>query len=210
MWGPLLEHFPNLAALGRLMYGEASSVIFHEDGVGRTEVKSSVGTRQGRSWGSSLYCLTTQPLLQQLADEFPDCVVLAFADDVHILGPPRRAAVAYERWQFLYEAILQGQMNDSKSKCFSPTLSEADVRAEGLPRALEVTRSGTRVLGGAVGSLDFCRSFATDIVEEVVEDFEIIGRMSSLQAQHCLATGAVQHRINHLLRTILGGELADY
>ena len=61
-----------------------------------------------------------------------------------------------------------------------------------------------------MGSLDFCRSFATDIVEEVVEDFEIIGRMSSLQAQHCLATGAVQHRINHLLRTILGGELADY
>ena len=34
--------------------------------------------------------------------------------------------------------------------------------------------------------------------------------MSSLQAQHCLATGAVQHRINHLLRTIPGGELADY
>ena len=83
-------------------------------------------------------------------------------------------------------------MNDSKSKCFSPTLSEADVRAEGLPRALEVTRSGTRVLGGAVGSLDFCRSFATDIVEEVVEDFEIIGRMSSLQAQHCLAISGVK------------------
>jgi len=101
-------------------------------------------------------------------------------------------------------------MNDSKSKCFSPSLSEAYVRAEGLSRAIEVTRSGTRVLGGAVGSLDFCRGFATDIVEEVVEDFEIIGRMSSLQAQHCLATGAVQHRINHLLRTIPGGELADY
>ena len=182
MWGPLLEHFPNLAALGRLMYGEASSVIFHEDGVGRTEVKSGVGTRQGCSWGSFLYCLTIQPLLQQLADEFPDCVVLAFADDVHILGPPCRASVAYERWKFLYEAILQGQMNDSKSKCFSPSLSEANVRAEGLSRAIEVTLSGTRVLGGPVGSLDFCRSFATDIVEEVVEDFEIIGRMSSLQA----------------------------
>ena len=148
MWGPLLEHFPNLAALGRLMYGEASSVIFHEDGVGRTEVKNSVGTRQGCSWGSFLYCLTIQPLLQRLADEFPDCVVLAFADDVHILGPPRRAAVAYERWKFLYEAILQGQMNDSKSKCFSPSLSEADVRAEGLPRPIEVTLAGTRVLGG--------------------------------------------------------------
>ena len=84
------------------------------------------------------------------------------------------------------------------------------MRAEGLSRAIEVTRSGTRVLGGAVGSLDFCRNFATDIVEEVVEDFEIIGRMSSLQAQHCLATGAVQHRTDHLLADDSGGELADY
>ena len=39
-------------------------------------------------------------------------------------------------------------MNDSKSKCFSPALSEANVRAEGLPRAIGVTRSGTRALGG--------------------------------------------------------------
>ena len=34
--------------------------------------------------------------------------------------------------------------------------------------------------------------------------------MSSLQAQHCLATGAVQHRTDHLLADDSGGELADY
>jgi len=34
--------------------------------------------------------------------------------------------------------------------------------------------------------------------------------MTSLQAQHCLTTGAVQHRINHLLWMIPGGEVADY
>jgi len=95
MRGPLLEHLPNLAALGRPMYGEASSAIFHEDGVGRTEVKNSVGTRKGCSWGSFLYCLTIQPPLQQLADEFPGCAALAFADEVHIMGPPRRAAGAH-------------------------------------------------------------------------------------------------------------------
>ena len=72
MRGPLLQHFPVLVALGRLMYGDAPSIVFNEAGVGRTEVLSSVGTRQRCSWGSSLYCLTIQPLLQQLADEFPD------------------------------------------------------------------------------------------------------------------------------------------
>ena len=44
----------------------------------------------------------------------------------------------------------------------------------------------------------------------MTDDFKVIRRMTSLQAQHCLATGAVQHRINHLLRMIPGGEVADY
>ena len=92
MRDPLLQHFPSLAALGRLMYGDASSIVFNETGVGCTEVLNCVGTRQGCSWGSFLYCLTIQPLLEQLADEFPDFTVLAFADDVHIPGPPQLAA----------------------------------------------------------------------------------------------------------------------
>ena len=63
MRDPLLQHFPSLSALGRLMYGDAPSIVFNEAGVGRTEVFSSVGTCQGCSWGSFLYCLTIQPLL---------------------------------------------------------------------------------------------------------------------------------------------------
>ena len=88
MWGPLLENFPDLAALGRLMYGNASSIILNESGYGRSEVLSSVGSRQKCSWGSFLYCLTTHPLLKQLADEFPGCVILAFADEFYIIAPP--------------------------------------------------------------------------------------------------------------------------
>ena len=72
MRDPLLQHFPSLSALGRLMYGDASSIAFKEAGVGRTEILSSAGTRQECSWGSFLYCRTIQLLLQQLADEFPE------------------------------------------------------------------------------------------------------------------------------------------
>ena len=74
------------------MYGTASSIIFDESGYGRSEVLSSAGSRQGLSWGSFLYCLTIHPLLKQLADEFPGCVILAFADDVHIIAPPRASS----------------------------------------------------------------------------------------------------------------------
>jgi hypothetical protein len=66
-----------------------------------------------------LLYLTTHPLLKQLADKFPGCVILASADDVHITAPPELAAAAYERWRFLYAALLQGELNDFKSKCYS-------------------------------------------------------------------------------------------
>ena len=91
----------------------------------------------------------------QLADEFPDCTVLAFADDVHILSTPQLAPQAYERWRFIYEALLQGQLNDSKSKCDSPRLSGDDVRRAGLPSGIEISTEGTRVLGGPVGCTAF-------------------------------------------------------
>ena len=59
------------------MYGNASSIIFNESGYGRSEVLNSVGSR-----------LTIHPLLKQLADEFPGCVILAFADEFYIIAPP--------------------------------------------------------------------------------------------------------------------------
>ena len=120
------------------------------------------------------------------------------------------AAQAYECWRFLYGALLQGQLNDSKSRCYSPRLSEDDFRRAGLPSGIEVSTEGTRVLGGPLGSTAFCRDFAKGIVAEVTEGFEVVSRMTSLQAQNCLAIGAVQHRINHLLRMIPGGEVADH
>jgi len=153
MWDPLLESFPDLAALGRLMYGSASSIIFNESGFGRSEVLNSVGNRQGCSWGSFLYCLTIHPLLKHLADEFPGCVILAIADDVHIIGPPELAAAAYEE-------LLQGELNDSKSKCYSPKISAEAVRGTGMPADVEIATDGTRVLGGPVGSPDYCHSFS--------------------------------------------------
>ena len=166
MWGPLLENFPDLAALGRLMYGSTPSIIFNESGYGRSEVFSSVGSRQGCSWGSFLYCLTIHPLLKQLVDEFLGCAILAFADDVNIIGPPELAAAAYKRWRFLYAALLQGELKDSKSKCYSPKISAEAVRAAGMPTDVEIATDGTRVLGGPVGSPDYCRSFAENLVQE--------------------------------------------
>ena len=75
-----------------------------------------------------------------------------------------------------------------------------------MPIDVEITTEGTRVLGGPIGSIDYCRSFAESVVQEVIEDLDVVSRMSSLQAQHCLTVGSVQHRVNHLWRMTPGGE----
>ena len=77
---------------------------------------------------------------------------LAFADDVHIISPPELAAAAYEKWRFLYAASLQGELNDSKSKCYSPKISAEAVRPAGMPTDVGIATDCTRVLGEPVGS----------------------------------------------------------
>ena len=98
------------------------------------------------------------------------------------LPPPELGAAAYERWRFFYAALLQGEVNDSKSKCYSPKTSAEAVRDAGMPTDVEIATGGTRVLGGPVGSPDYCRSFAESLVQEVIKDLDVISRMSSLQA----------------------------
>jgi len=47
LWDPLHQHFPSLFAFVKLVYGEASDILFHEEGIGDTTVPNSVGSRQG-------------------------------------------------------------------------------------------------------------------------------------------------------------------
>jgi len=62
-----------------------------------------------------------------------------------------------------------------------------------MPLDVEIATDGTRVFGGPVVSPDYCRYcrfFEDNFVQEVIEDLDIISRMSSFQAQHCLTVGS--------------------
>ena len=47
-----------------------------------------------------------------------------------------------------------------------------------MPIGFKITTEGTRVLGGPVGSVDYCRSIAECVVQEAIEDLEVVSRMS--------------------------------
>ena len=216
LWEPLRKNFPSLFAFAKLLYGQASDIIFHEDGQGLASIINSVGSRQGCSLGSLLYCLAIHPLLLQLQGEFPDLLILAYCDDVHIVGPPDQAIKAYRKYASLYNSVLQGELRDDKGCVYSPAVNRDTLHALGLPTSvppepatpskMPFTNEGLRVLGAPVGSQTFYESFSTDTTDSIIADFEILSRMPTLQGQHVVATKALCHKINHLLRNIPGGE----
>ena len=212
LWGNLRTNFPSLYALVRMMYGSEASIIFSEVGVSTpTIVKNSVGTRQGCSLGSMVFALMIHPYLLQLADEFPDVLVLAYADDVSLAGAPHRVVACYKRWRELYETELQGSLRDDKGVVYAQLpypdvallTSEASLVALGLScggeDGVKVVHDGLRVLGAPVGSDAFKVAFAQARVDEVVEALDTASFMPELQLQHCVSAGSLVHRINHLL-----------
>jgi hypothetical protein len=71
---------------------------------------------------------------------------------------------------------------------------------------MKISHESFRVLGAPVGSDSFMVAFAKARVEEVIDSLQAASFMPELQLQHCLVSGSLIHRINHLLRNIPGGE----
>jgi hypothetical protein len=76
----------------------------------------------------------------------------------------------------------------------------------GFPPDMKFVHDGTRVLGAPIGTDSFKAKFASETVDSIIDDLNALALMPSFQSQHLLTTKSVAHRINHLLRTIPGGE----
>ena len=150
-------------------------------------------------------------ILSRLQTEFPDLLIIAYCDDVHLVGDPARVALAYRRWAFLYGSDLQGELRSDKSSVFAPShlLSKPQLVGLGFPADIKFAQDGVRVLGAPVGDDSFQLSFASSVVDAIIDDLEALSLMPSFQTQHLLATKSVAHRINHLLRNTPGG-INDY
>jgi hypothetical protein len=167
MWQPLLDKFPSIYSLVKLMYGDASSVLFHDPGSGLCEILNSVGCKQGCSLGSFLFSLAIHRFLSQLQEEFPDLLVIAYCDDVHLVGEPSRVLEAYRRWAYLYSKDLQGELRSDKSFVYapSPNLTKEALLKLGFPADMKFSQDGTRVLGAPIGNDSFKAQFASNKVD---------------------------------------------
>ena len=70
-----------------------------------------------------------------MAAEYPDCVFVAFLDDVTVLGPPARAYAALQRLQSLAETQCDLKSDMSKCGVFSPAATDAEM--DFIPAGIE-------------------------------------------------------------------------
>jgi hypothetical protein len=209
IWKPLRTHFPEIEKLVQLAYAGEGSVIFNNDGA-PTEVKSTIGARQGCAMGSFLYCLASHTQLSNLQQSITGAQVFAYCDDTHIVGPPEVASRAYNRWSHTSSTILQTTLRDDKGAIFSTQHSHQHHIDLGCPSSMSYSSQGTKVLGSPIGSHQFIHSFMEEKVSILEKDVDLVGRMSNNQAQLAFTVKSLQHRFNYYFRNVPLGDRSDF
>ena len=138
----------------------------------------------------------------QLQLELKDYIIIAYCDDLWILGDETSASKAYNRWKFLYNTHMEGSMRNDKGKCFSPELSEIQVREAGLPSDIPFSNEGTIPLGTPIGTEKLIHDELKEVVDKAIDDIYTSQRMASIQAQQCHVTRGICPRLLHHWRII--------
>ena len=82
----LSANFPSLMPHFRRMYGHSGSLVFATDSE-HVILSSEEGVHQGDPLGPFLFAVGIHDLVSRVQAEHPEAVVLAYLDDVFIIGP---------------------------------------------------------------------------------------------------------------------------
>ena len=209
IWPSLRKHFPSMEKFVRLAYLEEGVVVF-QDGDEVAEVRSSIGSRQGCSLGSFLFCLAIHEELLQLQKAFPQLMIIAYCDDVYIVGDAEAAIQAYNCWSFAVSTRLQGSLRDEKGCIFSTTHHHQQLLDLKCPPTMAFSNEGIKVLGAPIGNTQYAYRHIQEKIEQIEKDINIIGYMTSHQAQWVVVVRSIQQRMQYIFRCIPCGNTIDF
>ena len=176
---------------------------------GGKELLSREGTTQGDNMAMAFYALGTAPLVQDLSVLVPDVKQVWLADDAVGAG---RLAKLREWWDILVtHGIMFGfHVNESKSWLIlknADAIDEASELFQGT--GLNITTSGRRHLGAALGNDDFRSSYVSEKVKGWSEEIEKLTEMAVSEPHAAFAAyiHGEQHRFSYFMRTIPGMEV---
>jgi hypothetical protein len=171
IWHSIRSHCPLLAPFFLWSYGTASPLFLSN---GSLIGHSATGVRQGDPLGPLLFSLGLQPVLKTIQEEFPLHTILAYLDDITVLGPVEDFPTIVARIRTLL-AALGLQLN--LVKCKHWTVGDAD---------------GLTVLGVPVGTVPFqqdsLRSTFHDYTKVLDELVKLPATVAFVLLQSCIAS----------------------
>ncbi|KAK3275874.1 hypothetical protein CYMTET_16023 [Cymbomonas tetramitiformis] len=169
-------------------------------------VESAEGAQQGDPLGPFFTAVALQPALQATLDEHPDVFIMAYLDDIHIIGPPDKARAAYGTIVPLLRAAGL-ELNVSKSTVYSPAGACPEfadvVDGGGAPMPGSVTPlDGVKVLGIPVGSDRWVADKCVEMAFAAGAVLPKLARLDDPQVQLLLLRFCAHPRFMHLVRGV--------
>jgi hypothetical protein len=163
-----------------------------------TPLTSQSRVRHGDPCGPLLFALALQGPLERVLDAFTDVRVVAYADDVHLQGPPEAAVEAF---RLLVSTTAPIGLTPSLSKCAAYAQSAATGLAVASDLGIAHRPEGLVAAGTPLGSDAFVETDARSRAETVAS---LVTAIASLplgkQDKFLLLRSSLQARLTHLTR----------
>ncbi|CAI7859391.1 unnamed protein product [Closterium sp. NIES-54] len=188
------EVLESLTPLVRQSYGVPSS-LFLDHEFAAAPLQSARGVRQGDPLGPLLFAASIHPCLVATAAAHPRVVLLAYADDITLLGDAPHCAAVFDH---LTAALASMGLLHNPAKCAA--WSAAPIDPASVPPGITVSTEGLQILGSPVGTTQGCAAAVRDRLTAAAEPLPLLAQMDP-QLCLLLLTRCVSRRASFLART---------
>jgi hypothetical protein len=184
------HHAPGLYRLAKWAYNESSRLVIGGGGDDITQIRSTQGVRQGDPLGPLFFSIGIRPILEKLSRRLgPDCIVLAYLDDVYILS---KTDETLDEVQDFF-AVVGTTLNLNAAK--SSITSIGEIKARGM-----------NMLGSCVGPSWARKPFLQNKIAELEAK---VNKLVDVPHQHALLLlrQCMQQDLRHLQRCLVSDDL---
>jgi hypothetical protein len=184
------KHAPGLFRLAKWAYDKPSRLVIGSGNEVILQIPSSQGVRQGDPLGPLLFSIGIRPILEKLSLQLgPDCVVLAYLDDVYILS---KSDETLDEVQDFF-TVLGSSLELNREKSFTTSVEA-------------IKRDGFDMLGSCIGPIWTRRLF---LKNKVIELENKVNKLVDVPHQHglLLLRQCMQQDLRHLQRCLFSKDI---